>query len=96
MNREKDKDEESEEDAWFESIKEQQAEMLLKQTQRQQDSEASESEDDLGDESQGGINSDENESKVDKFEAHREIIALKRDLVMLLNSSTNETANMAL
>ena len=55
MNREKDKDEESEEDAWFESIKEQQAEMLLKQTQRQQDSEASESEDDLGDESQGGF-----------------------------------------
>jgi hypothetical protein len=49
MEREKRQAEsDEEEDAWYESVKQDQARMLYKKSQRQQDSDASESEDDDG------------------------------------------------
>jgi hypothetical protein len=50
----------------------------------------------LGEVSQGGEESDDKDSKVDKREVEKEMNALKRELVELLDSSNNENANMAM
>jgi hypothetical protein len=50
----------------------------------------------LGEDSQGGNESDENDVKIDKVEVQKEIIALKRDLLELLSGSASENATIAL
>ena len=72
--------------------------MNFEKSQMQANSDASESEDeDIGskDLEEGGGESAE-EAKADKRVIQNEIIALKRELVEILNSEGNENANMAL
>ncbi len=51
MEREKKYEDDDLQDAWFDSIKDQQSKMMYDKSQQQVDSEASESEDDVGNES---------------------------------------------
>jgi hypothetical protein len=99
MEREKRQAESDEEqDAWYESIREQQSKMNFEKSQMQANSDASESEDEDGgskDLEEGGAESGE-EAKADKRVIQNEIIALKRELVEMLKSEGNENANMAL
>ena len=90
MQKEKEDEEEEERDEWFETIKEDQAKMLLEKSRRQQDSDASESEELDGDESQV----QEEEEKQDKKAIEAEVIGLKRRLIEILEA--NENANEAL
>ena len=84
---------EEERDEWFESIKDDQAKMLLQKSQRQNDSDVSESEDEDGDDSQ--LQEDLNgEERLDRRETENEIRALKKSLVELLEP--NENANQAM
>ena len=88
MEREKRQAESDEEqDAWFESIREQQAKMQLEKSHRQQDSDATESEDeDLGSkEDPDEVVESGEEGKTDKLTLLEEINKLKKEMITLLD-----------
>lgn len=97
LNRELQKDEDDEEDPWYQSIRQDQEKMLYTQCQKMQDSDQSESEDEEG----HGNDDDygEEEKEVDEktlIAQKKEIDVLKRDLLDYLDKASNENANAAL
>ena len=85
-------EEEEERDEWYESIRGEQAQMLFDKSRQQQDSDASESEDEAADSQEE--RQEEAAENVDQKAVASETLALKRRLIELLEG--NENANEAL
>lgn len=70
--------------------------MLYEKTQKQQDSDASESEDEDYVEGEDSQNEENDEGPQNKKEVEMEIWALKKELLEYLNDDKNENANQAI
>lgn len=84
-------EEDSEEDAWYESVKDDQAKMLREKALREQDSDRSESADEDGgvDQSKEGVDNSEAEEGIDRKERENEIRELKREMLGLMQEQEN-------